>query len=92
MALLSIQTGSYKEAYDYIVNSDAIIEQCYKRYWAGILLRSKAEIAKQMNNDNQLREVFSDRLDLDYRKYAQQALDIFEAIGADYEVELMKKL
>ncbi|MBM7625000.1 AAA family ATPase [Sporohalobacter salinus] len=92
MALLSIQAGNYKEAYDYIVNSDTIIEQCYKRYWAGILMRTKAEIAKKMNSDNELKEIFNKSLNFDYHKYAQKALDIFEEIGTDYEIELVKEL
>ncbi|MCK8827294.1 tetratricopeptide repeat protein [Natroniella acetigena] len=88
-ALLSIQFGDYKEAFDYLQVADSIIEQHHKRYWSGIILRVKTKVAKEMEGDKKLQEVFGEYLDKDYSRYAQKALVILQEIGADYELDLI---
>ncbi|SJZ68956.1 AAA family ATPase [Selenihalanaerobacter shriftii] len=92
MSLLSIQRQDYEKAYDYLITAEETVKQYHKRYWLGILLRIKAEIAKEMKENGELAKVFKGYLNEDYSKYAKDALSILEEIGADYEIELVDNL
>lgn len=87
MALLSIQLGDYKEAYDYLMTADSVINIYHKRYWLGILFYVKGEVAKEMAVDNRLAELFEDYLIEEPESYFQDALSIFKEIGTDYEIK-----
>jgi DNA-binding SARP family transcriptional activator/predicted ATPase len=91
LTLIFIEKNKYREALNFLLTAEKILEKHYKRYWLGILLRIKVIISKKMKENNELAKTFSNYIDVNNRDFVLQALEIFREIGAPYEIDLMEK-
>ncbi|ADO76250.1 BTAD domain-containing putative transcriptional regulator [Halanaerobium praevalens] len=92
LSLIYLNKGQYFKAYNYLDKASSMLARFYKRYWSGIFLRAEAEISKKMKVNKEIKDVFSNKLSLNYQEYAVKAVSIFKDIGTNYELSTVKNL
>jgi len=90
LALLRVKEGKYKEAMEHLKNAEKNSNQLKSPYEEGIVYRIKAEIKSNMDNNKDLREVFSDYLKESKREYGQKGIELLKKVKEGYEIEIIR--
>ncbi len=92
MSLLSIKEDAYHEGIQYLKEADKYSKKLKSPYEQGIVYRVKAEIKKEMDNNQNLYTIFSPYLDLSMKEYCYRGVELLKKVKGCYEIEILKKL
>ncbi len=92
MALLSIKEGNYDGALELLRRADEFASKIKSPYEIGIIYRIKGEIKASMENNQDLRKVFSKYLNLSLNDYCDKGIKILKKVHESYEIDILKAL
>jgi tetratricopeptide (TPR) repeat protein len=92
MAVLLIKKGDYKDALQYFKRSQRYAKRLKSPYELGLLYRVKAEIKVRMKENNIVREIFKDDVNLDIQVYCDKGVSYLRQLKDPYEMEILEVL
>ncbi len=90
LALLLSKEGKYNEALNHVKNADIYSKKLKSPYEEGIIYRVKAEIRNNMDNNIELKTIFSDYLDATTKYYCDIGIKLLKEVKESYEIEIIK--
>lgn len=92
MALINIRRDNYNDALKLLKDAEKHGNIQNKAFELGVCLKVQAIIKYFMKNNPKLRNVFNSYLQQDIQYYANKAIDYFDKINENYEIETLKSM
>lgn len=92
LALLTVKDHRLEASKRHLEKADTILQRHYDVYQAGVVLRTKLQVAIWMRQDGKIRQAFSDYLPLTVQEYYRQGKELFAKLDKKTEQILLAEI
>ncbi|CVK18733.1 hypothetical protein SPSPH_003060 [Sporomusa sphaeroides DSM 2875] len=92
LALLAIRDKRPEAGRQHLKTADSILQRHYDAYQAGVILRTKLQLAIWMQQDGKLRQAFRDYLPLPVEEYYRRGKEIFLHLDSVLDQRLLDEV